>query len=117
MTVLMIAMVTDFITGLIVSGLNKSKKTPQGGLDSNIGAKGILKKVLIIIAVFEGVLVDKALGTDQMMFRDMIAWFYVANETLSVLENLALADVPVPKKLKEFLEQTKDKADKGEGKE
>ncbi len=46
-----------------------------------------------------------------------IAWFYVANETLSVLENLALADVPVPKKLKEFLEQAKDKADKGEGKE
>ncbi|NLB90706.1 MAG: phage holin family protein [Clostridiales bacterium] len=113
LTVLVILMGMDYGTGLLVGIMNKSLKTPEGGLDSKVGAKGILKKVLILCGVLLGVLLDQALGGGKNLFRDMVAWFYVANEGLSVIENLALADVVVPKKLRDFLEQTKEKADQG----
>ncbi|NLB90101.1 MAG: phage holin family protein [Clostridiales bacterium] len=49
---------------------------------------------------------------NQYMFRNMVVWFYVANEGLSILENLALTDLPIPQGLKEILEQWKEKGNK-----
>ena len=55
------------------------------------------------------VLLDKAVG--QSVFRNMAVWFYVANEGLSILENLALAGVPFPESIKQALEQMREKND------
>ena len=57
-------------------------------------------------------LLDRALGQGNAMFRDAVCWFYIANEGLSLMENLNLAGVPFPQKLKELLGE---KAEQGPG--
>lgn len=108
--VLVVVMVIDYITGWIVAILGNSVKTETGHLDSNIAWKGLLKKGLALLVVLLGALLDKAVG--QSVFRNMIVWFYIANEGLSILENLALAGVPFPTGMKNLLEQMKSKSDK-----
>lgn len=108
--VLVIVMVIDYVTGWIVAILGNSVKTETGHLDSNIAWKGLLKKGLALLVVLLGAMLDKAVG--QSVFRNMIVWFYIANEGLSILENLALAGVPFPTGMKNLLEQMKNKSDK-----
>lgn len=104
-------MVVDYLCGVIVAWMGKSQKTDSGGLDSKVGAKGIAKKGLMILIVLVAALLDRALGTDQQVFRSAVIWFYLANEALSILENLALAGVPFPAILKKALEQLREKND------
>ena len=104
-------MAVDYITGLIVAWMGKSRKTETGHLDSKVGAKGIAKKGLMVLVVLAAALLDRALGADTAVFRNMVIWFYIANEGLSILENLALADVPFPQKLRDALEQLRKKND------
>lgn len=111
-------MAVDYITGLIVAWMGKSRKTETGHLDSKVGARGIAKKGLMVLVVLVAALLDRALGTDTFVFRNAVIWFYIANEGLSILENLALADVPFPKQVKDALEQIRAKNDgenEGEG--
>jgi len=108
MTVLVAAMAADYLSGLAVAGMGKSPKTENGGLSSKVGWQGLLRKGMMMLVVLVAALLDKAMG-DVHTFRDAACWFYVANEGLSLLENLAAAGVPFPAKLKELLEQTKDK--------
>lgn len=110
--VLLICMAVDFVTGLIVAALNRSGKTEGGGLDSRAGAKGIAKKVLALLIVVLATAIDSAIG-EGAVFRDMVCWFYIANEALSILENTSLAGVPWPPKLKEALEQLKERKSVG----
>ena len=91
--------------------MNKSLKSENGGLNSKVGAKGIAKKCLILLMVWLATTLDTTLG-EQYMFRNMVVLFYVANEGLSILENLALTDLPIPQGLKEILEQWKEKGNK-----
>ncbi len=107
--VLLAFMVIDYVSGLIVAWIGKSQKTQNGGLDSKIGAAGIAKKGLMLLVVLVAALLDRVLGTDQQVFRSAVIWFYLANEGLSILENLALAGVPFPALLKNALEQIKEK--------
>jgi toxin secretion/phage lysis holin len=58
--------------------------------------------------------VDLAMGSGNFVVRDAAVWFYLANEDLSILENMTLAGVPFPKKVKELLGQIKDKNDSEE---
>jgi toxin secretion/phage lysis holin len=58
--------------------------------------------------------VDLAMGSGNFVVRDAAVWFYLANEGLSILENMTLAGVPFPKKVKELLGQIKDKNDSEE---
>lgn len=109
--VLMAFMVIDYVTGMVVAWMGKSKKTESGHLDSKVGFVGLCKKCLMLIFVLMAALLDRALGTDSAIFRSMVIWFYIANEGLSILENLALADVPFPKRIKQALEQLRDKND------
>ena len=113
--VLLCFMAADYLTGWAAALLGKSPKTANGGLDSKAGFAGIAKKGLMLVVVLAGALLDRALGAEQAVFRDMIIWFYLANEGLSLLENLALAGVPFPEKLRRALEQLKEK-DEGGGK-
>lgn len=108
--VLLIFMVTDYITGWVVAILGNSVKTESGHLDSRISWKGILKKGLALAVVLLGAMLDKAIG-ENAAFRTMAVWFYIANEGLSILENLALAGVPFPASIKNALEQLREKSD------
>lgn len=111
MYVLLIMMAIDYVSGLAVAVMGKSVKTEGGGLDSKIGFNGLLRKGLMLLLVLLAAQIDRAIGGDGTVFRDAVCWFYVANEGLSVLENMAIAGVPFPGKLKQLLEQTKAKHD------
>ena len=58
-----------------------------------------------------GTLLDRAIGTDGMVFQTATACYYIANEGLSVLENVALIGVPVPEVIKRALEAMRSKGD------
>lgn len=113
LTALIVVMAVDYLSGVLVAVMNKSLKSENGGLNSQVGAKGIAKKGLILLMVLLGTTLDNALG-DQYMFRNMIVWFYIANEGLSILENYAMTDLPFPDKIKSVLEQWKEKGNKVE---
>ena len=104
-------MVIDYATGLIVGGMGRSAKTQGGGLDSKVGFIGLLKKAMMLTMVFMAAMLDSALSPDMAVFRNMMMAFYIANEGLSILENLALAGVPFPAFIKTALEQIRERSD------
>lgn len=109
--VLVCAMVIDYITGLIVAALGRSRKTDTGHLDSKVGFAGLAKKAMILLVIVLASLLDRVMPGEQAIFRSMMCWFYIANEGLSVLENLALAGVPFPQGVRKALEQLQKKSD------
>lgn len=95
----------DYISGVIV-GATKHK------LSSAVGFKGIAKKAFILIIVAVAHIIDsQVLGGQSSAFRSAICGIYIANEGLSILENAVKLGVPVPKQLKKFLEQLRDKGE------
>ena len=98
---LIIAIILDYLTGLIKSYINKS-------LSSSIGFKGILKKIGILILVALAVLVDRITG-ETGSIRTLVIYYFVANEGLSIIENLGEAGLPIPSNLKNALDSLKDK--------
>lgn len=96
---LLIAMVIDYITGVCKGCYNKK-------LNSEIGVKGIIKKVGYLLIVMLSVLVDKIMG-DSGAIRSLVIYFFVANEGISILENWGSMGLPLPKKLIDTLEQLK----------
>lgn len=96
---LIVAIVLDYISGLIKAYNTKT-------LSSNIGFRGILKKVGILIIVMLAVLVDRVTVTNGSI-RTLVIYYFVANEGLSILENLAQAGLPIPKSLKNALKVIK----------
>lgn len=92
---LVIAIVLDYISGLIKAYNTKT-------LSSKIGLKGILKKVGILLIVMLAVLIDRVTG-ETGAIRTLVIYYFVANEGLSVLENLGEAGLPIPKFLKDAL--------------
>lgn len=95
---LIVIMIIDYVTGVMANILN---------LDSKVGFKGIAKKVVILSLVAVGAQVDKAMGTDGYMCRTIVTMFYIANESLSIVENSAKMGLPVPQKLIDCLNQLK----------
>ncbi|SMB97924.1 holin, Cph1 family [Thermanaeromonas toyohensis ToBE] len=98
--VLVLFVVLDYITGLTAAWYEKR-------LNSDVGLKGIAKKILLFVPVAVGYWLDIALGTEVL--RSLAIFFYIANEGLSILENLSRAGVAVPAPLKAALEQLKEK--------
>ena len=99
--VLIILMAVDYISGVAVAMMGRSIKTDYGGISSNVGFKGLLKKGMMLMVVLVAALLDTVIGS--AMVRDAACWFYIANEGISILENMSLAGVPFPAKLKELL--------------
>lgn len=97
-------MVADYVSGVIVAAMGRSQKTDYGGLSSKVGWIGLAKKGMMMLVVLVGTLLDGALGTEAMC-RDTACWFYVANEGISLIENLNLMGVPFPAKIKEILDE------------
>ena len=96
---LLVFIALDYISGLIKAYCTKT-------LSSKIGFKGILKKVGILAIVALSVSLDR-LGGDTGAIRTLVIYYFVANEGLSVLENLAEAGIPIPKSIKKALKNIK----------
>lgn len=99
--VLVTFMILDYVTGVLRAYVNNE-------LSSDVGLKGIARKAVIFIVLIVAVLLDRLLNTGAWLFRTLVAYFYIANEGLSLLENAISLGVPVPEKLKEALIQLKD---------
>ncbi len=117
LTVLMGMMAADYLSGVAVAVMGRSSKTTYGGLSSKVGAMGLAKKGLMLLVVLVAAMLDRAMGADHAVCRDAVCWFYVANEGLSLLENLSLAGVPFPQRLRELLGHRMETAEEwlGEG--
>ena len=96
---LLIAIVIDYISGLIKAYVTKT-------LDSKVGFKGILKKVGILCIVCLAVLLDRITG-ESGAIRTLVIYYFVANEGLSILENLSIAGLPIPQSIKKALQALK----------
>ena len=96
---LLILMVLDYITGICKSIINKK-------VNSVIGLKGIIKKVGYLIIVALSFLLDGMVG-DTGAIRNLVVYFFVANEGISILENWGAMGLPLPSKILEVLEQLK----------
>lgn len=108
-TILVICMITDYITGCVVAALGRSPKTEGGGLSSKVGFIGLAKKGFIMAIVLLATLLDRALNNQTMMFQGAVLCYYIANEGLSILENAGALGVPFPDKVRQALETMKDK--------
>lgn len=101
---LLIAIVLDYVSGLIKAYNTKT-------LSSRIGFRGLLKKLGILILVMVAVVVDRVTGNSGAI-RTVIIYYFVANEGLSIIENLGAAGIPIPKFLKKALKALKKENDK-----
>ena len=117
LTILVVVMALDYISGWIVAWCGKSPKTENGGLSSKIGFIGIAKKGFIMLLVLLATLLDRAIGNDTYIFQSSLVLYYIANEGLSILENAALLGVVFPEKLRRALETIRETEDKPPDKE
>lgn len=96
--------VTDYITGIMCAIVDKK-------LSSQVGFKGICRKVLIFTLVGTANILDmQVIGTGSVL-RTAVIFFYLSNEGVSLIENAAHLGLPVPEKLKAILEQLHDRAE------
>ena len=99
--------VIDYITGVMYAIADKN-------LSSEVGFKGICRKVLIFLLVgIANVLDVQIIGTGSVL-RTAVIFFYISNEGVSLLENAAHLGLPVPEKIKTVLEQLHDRAESEE---
>ena len=113
--ILIILMVTDYLTGVTIALLHKSHKTESGGLSSDVGLVGLVKKGLVLAVIMVAAQLDALTGT--AVARQATCFFFIANEGLSILENAALMGVPLPCKLKNALELLQRKSSQDTKKE
>ena len=99
---LIILVVADYITGIMCAIVDKE-------LSSEIGYRGIFKKVLIFILVGVGHMIDTHLIGDGSVLRTAVIFFYCSNEGISMLENASRLGLPIPEKLKDALAQLHNK--------
>lgn len=104
LTILVVMMAADFITGLILGWQCKSDKTETGGLSSQAGFVGIMRKGVIMLIVLVATLLDKAIGNSAKLFQQATVFYYIANEGLSILENADQIGVKTPKFIHDRLE-------------
>lgn len=110
--VLICFMVLDYITGIVVAAVFKrSGKSDSGALESRAGFKGLVRKLAVLVLVFVSTLLDRVLGAAYV--RAAVCFFFVANEALSVLENIGLMGVPYPSFLKNMLQVLREQSGSG----
>ena len=111
LTILVIMMAMDYLTGVFVALIGKSPKSEGGGLSSKVGFIGLARKGFIMLIVLIATLLDRAVGNASMVFQTATVFYYIANEGLSVLENADLMGVPFPAFVREKLEIMRDEGD------
>lgn len=107
---LMIFMAVDYVTGLVVAGVfHKSPKTDGGTLESRAGWKGLCRKGMTLLVVLVACRLDLIMGSN--FIRDATIIAFIANETISIIENAGLMGAPIPGVLVKAIEVLKQKAD------
>ena len=107
---LVLFVAVDYLTGVMCAVSDRK-------LSSNVGFKGICRKVLIFLLVGIANILDvHVIGTGSVL-RTAVIFFYISNEGVSLLENAAHLGLPVPEKIKAVLEQLHDRAEKTETEE
>ncbi len=94
----------DYLTGVFKAIFNKK-------LNSEVGIKGVIKKVGYLIIVAVAVMLDRIIG-DTGAIRNIVIFFFVANEGISLVENWVAMGLPMPQVIIDTLEQIKQKGDK-----
>lgn len=111
---LVIFMGIDYVTGLIVAGVfHNSEKTKNGALESRAGWKGLCRKGVTLLVVLVACRLDLMIGSN--FIRDAVVIAFVANETISIIENAGLMGIPIPAAIIRAIEILKNKAE-SEGK-
>lgn len=100
---MVIVVIIDYITGVASAFYNKK-------LSSKKGLKGIIKKFCYFLVVALAVVIDNLLGQSGII-RTLVIYFFVANDGLSVIENMAEMDIKLPKKLIDALEELRHKSE------
>ena len=96
--ILIVFMCLDYASGVIVAYQNNL-------LDSEVGFKGLVKKFMILVILIVAVMLDRLMNTGTWVFRTLVCYFYIANEGISLLENVSNLGVKIPDKLKDALVQ------------
>ena len=99
---LVVFVVIDYLLGVMCAIVEKH-------LSSDIGAKGIFKKVVIFSLVGVAHVIDSHIIGDGSVLRTAVIFFYLSNEGISIIENATRLGLPVPSKLKEILEQLNER--------
>ena len=99
MITLLLFMGIDYVSG-VICGISKKE------LSSEVGFKGIAKKIMILLLVGATNLLGQATGIEGL--RYIVISFYLANEGISIIENASILGLPVPQKIKDVLEQLKN---------
>ncbi len=85
----------DYLTGVIVAGIfKKSPHTETGGLESRTGLKGLIRKFVMLLIVAAAYRIDIVAGS--AFVRDSLIIAFIANETISVMENAGLMGIEIP---------------------
>lgn len=93
-------LIMDYLTGVGKSIINKQ-------LSSAVGFIGLFKKVLILVVIAVSVEMQKIIG-NGIPLREIVIMFYIANEGISLIENIS-EFIPLPQKVKDIFVQIKDK--------
>lgn len=104
---LIAVVVIDYITGVMCAIADKT-------LSSEVGFKGICRKVLIFLLVGIAHTLDVNIIGSGSVLRTAAVFFYISNEGVSIMENAGHLGLPIPGKLMEVLEQLHDRAEKEE---
>ena len=102
MVALIALIILDYISGVIAAAVEKR-------LSSEVGAKGIAKKIFMLLIVALANIVDINVIGDGHVLKTVTVVFYICNECISLIENAGRIGVPVPKKRLDVLEQLRDK--------
>lgn len=118
MTTLLVFMAIDYISGIIVAGVfHKSAKSATGALESRAGLKGLCRKCFMLLMVLVAARLDVVMELDFICNAVIIA--FIANETISIVENAGLMGIPIPHALTRAIDMLKartedEEADKDE---
>lgn len=104
LTALLFFVVVDYLTGVMAAG-------KEGKLSSQVGFWGIAKKFGVFVVIAIAHRLDHSFGTGDVM-RDAAIWFYLANEALSILENLGRLGVPIPSFIQQGVKVLNEKANR-----
>lgn len=108
---LIVFMALDYVTGLIVAGIfKKSKKSENGALESRAGFKGLCRKGVALMIVLVAVRLDIIMHTTYI--KDAVIIAFVANESISIIENAGLMGVPIPGVIAKAIDVLKKESDK-----
>lgn len=110
--VLIGTMTLDYLTGIVVASMGKSRKTEGGGLSSRVAVEGLMRKVVMLFVVALACLVDLAVASSAGLLSfsaisGAVCLWFIASEGMSILENAAEIGLPIPNVITQALEVLK----------